>query len=227
MSAAANVALRPRALTAASILLNQLAHQNGTTSLKLGILCCSIADHAARLRSLITLGLAEATGSAEAQAGAATTRTTTTTGRTSVAGVSSCAVVAASGLSVCLRSLALGLAADPDCFTSTAEDDYNDNNYRRRNNERGDYSSQPRQMVGMGGGRDGAQPGSLSSLHQKFKNSWWKLGAQQPYQPEIDLEKLATSSGKMFFSDKTVLFNTVRVAYVSSPLLLQVMRAQS
>lgn len=58
------------------------------------------------------------------------------------------------------------------------DDDNQDGNYRRRNNERGDYSSPRREIRGMGQQQGAYAPQvPQSTLQQKFKESLWQIGA--------------------------------------------------
>lgn len=62
---------------------------------------------------------------------------------------------------------------EADTF-SRADDDYNDQNSRRRNNERGDYSAPRRDERPQGG-----PPAGNSGVQQRFKDDVWKLGSAE------------------------------------------------
>ncbi|KAK4700512.1 nuclear cap-binding protein subunit 1, partial [Phenoliferia sp. Uapishka_3] len=105
------------------------------------------------------------------------------------------------------------------------DDESQDGNYRRRNNERGDYSAPRRDIRGMGGnggGGGGMQGGyapqvAQSTLHQKFKDSLWQLGAAEEYDPVVELPILATMIEMQFHRDSSLVFDSFRVAIAEIP----------
>ncbi|ORY91755.1 MIF4G like-domain-containing protein [Leucosporidium creatinivorum] len=80
--------------------------------------------------------------------------------------------------------------------------------YRRRANDRGDFSSP---------GRGHNQSMSLAGSQARFKESVWKLGSQRDYDPATDLPNLAESIQSQFFRDKNLVLSTFRVAITELP----------
>ncbi|KAK4055782.1 Nuclear cap-binding protein subunit 1 [Microbotryomycetes sp. JL201] len=79
--------------------------------------------------------------------------------------------------------------------------------YRRRANERGDFNSPGRPRGGNS--RDHA-------LHA-FRESVWKVGADQDYDPETFLPSLASTVRSQFNRDPAVVYSTMRAAVVELP----------
>ncbi|EGU12551.1 hypothetical protein RTG_01084 [Rhodotorula toruloides ATCC 204091] len=98
-------------------------------------------------------------------------------------------------------------------------------NYRRRQNERGDYHSSPRRGGyggGYGGGGGGMAMGydrlpSLETQKNRFKEDLWKLGDNPNYDPAIDIPSTAQSVETWFFRDRSHVFFTFRAAVSEMP----------
>ncbi|GAA6014699.1 hypothetical protein JCM10207_006907 [Rhodosporidiobolus poonsookiae] len=111
------------------------------------------------------------------------------------------------------------------------DDNYSSPNFRRRQNDRGDYAGSPggggygqqgnrRSMGGGGGGggqydRQGGQ--SVASMQTRFKEGLWKLGNNSEYDPAIDLPQMGHSVIDWYFRDKSVVFQAFRAAVSELP----------
>ncbi|KAM0788666.1 hypothetical protein ACM66B_002765 [Microbotryomycetes sp. NB124-2] len=79
--------------------------------------------------------------------------------------------------------------------------------YRRRANERGDFNSPGRPRGGN----------SREAHLQAFKDSVWKVGADQDYDPATFLPSLASTVRSQYKRDPSVVFSTMRAAVVELP----------
>ncbi|KAK4056523.1 Nuclear cap-binding protein subunit 1 [Microbotryomycetes sp. JL221] len=79
--------------------------------------------------------------------------------------------------------------------------------YRRRANERGDFNS-PGRFRG---------PNSRDSARQAFRESVWKMGADEDFDAATHLPALASSIKSQFQRDSALVFETMRAAVIELP----------
>ncbi|GAA5893972.1 hypothetical protein JCM8208_001295 [Rhodotorula glutinis] len=111
------------------------------------------------------------------------------------------------------------------------EEDEGSPNFRRRQDERGNFQSSPggrrgEYPGGPGGGYGGGgrgyyerqqAPPSLEAQRTRFKETLWKLGTSPSYDPVVDLPSLAEDVQSWYFRDKEIVFLAFRAAISELP----------